>query len=137
MADFLTIADMRDRFPEFTVEVVPDATMQIYLDLADRYLSATGFGACRNEAALYYVAHRLTVAIRATKAAEASADGLPKPAGSGHVTTSTVRGLSISFATATPKNMTEAWYASTPYGEIYLTYTKSCLNRVCLAGSPG
>jgi len=111
MSDCPTLAEFRARFPEFDSE--PDARVQTMIDDACGYLSDSGFGPAWSRAALYYAAHLLSLAIRATAAAAAGT----QPAPSGAVSASSAGGLSISFASPPVTDTVEAWYQSTIYGQ--------------------
>lgn len=57
-----TIADVRFLAPEFTVGVVSDVDVQKWIDMADRRLDTSAFGASGVDAGAYLTAHLMTLA---------------------------------------------------------------------------
>jgi hypothetical protein len=121
MADCPDISVFRARFPEF--DPVADATVQMYLDDACGYLSPDAFGDCWERAVLYYAAHLLALAYNRCSSIEAAT----KPPASGAVSGSSAGGLSVSFASGSPKDTTEAWYQQTGYGQEFLVLASECV----------
>lgn len=138
MADCPTIVDFRTRFPEFTVDVAPDAMVQAYLDESCSFLNEGRFGEdCFPRAVLYYSAHLISLSIRTTKQAQSSADQISPAQQIGGISGSSAGGLSVSFSGATPKSGSEAWFQLTPYGQYFLHILESCVVGIDIAGSPG
>lgn len=126
-----TIAEFRARFPEF--ELVPDDSVQVYLDDACGVLSKALFGeTCWKRAAFYYSAHLLSTALR-TRAN--SQNGVTSAEEAGLITGSSVGSLSLSYeGSGGEKSGAETWFDGTPYGRQFFVIAGECVNYNTLAG---
>lgn len=117
----ITTAEFKIRFPEFISEADP----RIELFIADSIIVINEvYWDIKYNLGLYYLtAHYL---ILANKAANGSATA------SGAVASKSVDGVSTSYSSATPDDESDAYYASTAYGQRYLTLRKTLGVPACV-----
>lgn len=106
----------REEFPEFTVQLYPDAV--VTRALKNAILVA---GACE-QAMLYLAAHFL--ALKGTDPGVAGVDG-----GFGEVQSESIGAKSVSYKTMADKGK-DTYYATTPYGRQFLVLRAACVPRV-------
>lgn len=117
------LATFRALFPEFAA--VPDATVEVYLDMNGEGLSAAAWGRCYAKAVLYYSAHELSLALQREQSA-AENGGIADAGGvlqAGHE-----EGIAFTFAKRASSDATDEWLALTPYGQAYAALKRQCLN---------
>lgn len=109
----ITVSDFKVRFPEFATQ--DDARIQMFLDDAYLLLNECYWGDHYELGIYYRTAHYLSSAIK-TEASGGSGGG-----GGGPVSSKSVDGSSVSYATYSPSSSDDAFYSSTPYGVTYLS----------------
>ena len=114
----VTIANFKIRFPEF--DSVDGARIQLFLDDALIILNSVYWGAKYDLGVNYFVAHKLSLAIKAENAGGSGSAG-----GGGAISGRSVDGTSVSYATFTPESGKEAYYNQTSYGREYWALMKS------------
>jgi hypothetical protein len=112
----VTVPEFRERFPEFSPPQPPiasDEEIQIYIDLAIKFLNETRFEDCNfyDEAVCYLAAHYLFIAISPSGTTE-----------TGPVSSKRAGEVMVSFgmigtSTAT---LSDGFFSSTKYGRIYM-----------------
>lgn len=109
----ITVADFRADFPEFTVALFPDSTVELFIARAKHYFSlepACGVSQADQKYALeLLVAHMLILY-------KASPSGLTANINAGIKQSAQVGDVSATYATPTIKNMTQAWLTQTQKG---------------------
>lgn len=114
-------ASFKIRFPEFAA--VADASVQIAIDDAVVMLN-TAFWGVKYDLGLYYLsAHYLTL----SQKSEAGSSSSNSP-----ISARSVDGASVSYATYTPGNNSDAYLSSTQYGQRYLALRKSLGVGACV-----
>jgi len=108
-------ADFKIRFPEF--DSIDDARIQVFIDDAVLQVNETYWGDKYNMGLYYLTAHYLYLA-------EKSADGSGSGSG-GAVASRAVDGVSVSYNNMTPDNQSDAYYASTAYGQRYMSLMRT------------
>lgn len=108
----VTVASFKVRFPEFSSE--SDTRIQLFLDDAVVVLNEAYWGVKYDLGLNYYTAHSLALANKATASGGSGSSG-----GGGAISSRSVDGTSVSYATMTPNSGTEAYYSQTSYGREY------------------
>lgn len=119
----IDITTFRTYFPEF--DTVIDGRVQLYLDQAVAYLDAATWGDCYEMAALYWAAHKLCRSEQRVMQGTGAA-----ASGAGPMTSASVDGVSVGYAApafATGTNVSDVEYATTPYGQEYLSLRQTCI----------
>jgi hypothetical protein len=110
-----TTADFRSRFPEFSDSgVYPDSRIQLFLDDSS-LLIGDNWGTCEDLGIMYLTAHYLIISDGENGGITSSVN---------QVSSKSVGSVSESFANPTFKNENDYFYASTSYGQRYLSYKK-------------
>jgi len=102
------------RFPEF--DAVLDARIDIFLADAIIILNETYWDTKYDMGVSYLTAHYLALANKSEVGSVTS---------SGPIASKTVDGASVAYTNATPDDESDAYYASTTYGQRYLTLRKT------------
>lgn len=110
----VTPSSIKNRFPEF--DSTEDARIQLFIDDAEIILNESYWGTKYDLGVSYYVAHKLTLAIRSENGNED---------GAGVISGKAVEGVSISYATPTINSATDSDFMSTSYGIQYLSLMKT------------
>ena len=109
----ITVSDFRSAFPEFTVELFPDSTVELFIGRAEHYISLEPTCGVNPEDQKYavelLVAHMLILY-------KQNPSGLSANTYAGLKQSAQVGDVSVSYATPTIKNMTQAWLAQTQKG---------------------
>lgn len=107
----LNIAAFRLQFPAFSnVTTFPDATIQMYFDMATNYASTNDYGFLRGTSRTLTL-YLLTAHLLAISGAIAAGQPLQVMAGA------TEGSVSISFVPPPAKNGWQWWLSATPYGQ--------------------
>lgn len=110
-----TTAEFRERFPEFSDSgVYPDSRIQLFID-DSALIVGDNWGTCQDLGIMYLTAHYLTVS---------NSEGLGDSSSSNQTNSKSVGSVSESFLNPTFKNENDYFYASTSYGQRYLSYKK-------------
>ncbi len=120
------LATFRVLFAEFSS--VSDIEVQIYLDDALGFLSASAWGLCRSKAVLNYAAHNLALS-QARKAQASTENDAVIISPTGDIASASAEGLSVSFQAGMAKDSTQSWLNQTPYGQTYMALQRQCLSR--------
>lgn len=130
MAIPATVVQFKILFPEF--DAVPDATIQVYLDIASDELSTTQWGTCLNKAILYLSAHELALSQNRRANSNLTTSGLVvTSSGAGAITSASAGGISAGFgstATMTQGSDRNTYLLKTEYGQMYLSLKRECLS---------
>ncbi|QEE24583.1 DUF4054 domain-containing protein [Rhodanobacter glycinis] len=115
-------AQFRTDFPEFAdAAIYPDATVNLWLGVAQVTLSADRWGALLDLGTELFIAHHLAVGAGNTKAA--AAGGIPGSAG-GVVSSKSVDKVSVSYDTAAGTLEGGDFWNRTTYGIEFLRYAR-------------
>jgi Protein of unknown function (DUF4054) len=104
-----TAADVKQRYPELAS--IPDATVNLSIGDAVPFFDEERWGAFFAQGFCAFVAHQLTANARAATGAQATA---------GPVASKAVGSVSIAYQAGETLRATDAYYASTAYGQRYL-----------------
>ena len=117
----ITAADFKIRFPEFDAEV--DARIELFI--ADSVIIINEvYWDTKYSLGLYYLtAHYIALA---NKSAAGSSQSV------GAIASKAVEGVSVSYAKHIPDNQSDAYYASTSYGQRYLALRKTLGTIACV-----
>lgn len=114
MATTVTPATFKTRFPEF--DSVADARIQLFIDDSVVILNESFWGAKYDLGIYYLTAHYLTLA---EKSESGGTSGT-----SGAISSRSVDGTSVTYASITPDDSSEGYYLSTTYGQRYIALRK-------------
>jgi hypothetical protein len=125
MADCLTVEEFRARFPEFDETTYPDATVQALIDDTCCYFDIERWDCSYKRGHSLYLAHLLTL--------RSSQQGGDAGSGTlGQEQSKAADGVSVSYATHSPSNFNEAFFAGTSYGQEYLMLLRTAgIGAVC------
>lgn len=105
-----TVAEIKARYP--ALASIPDPTVQIAIDDAACMFNEARWGCLYAQGLAAYVAHQLTVEQRAAAGGSAAA--------AGPMTAKRVGEVQYSYAAGQFTKATDAFYATTAYGQKYL-----------------
>jgi len=128
-----TIAEFRGLLPEFTESVTDDDTVQFWLDHSTLQLTPGAWGVCFNDAVIYLSAHQIGLI-----AQRASVGVVGGQVGVGAISSSSVDGVSASFATPdylVNGTKEEIALARTVYGQDFLALREVCVSGGVLIGN--
>lgn len=117
----ITAAEFKIRFPEFAAE--SDAKVNLFIADSEVIINEVYWDTKYNLGLYYLTAHYFVLANKTEAGSVASI---------GAVASRAVDGVSISFSTAIPGNESDAYYASTSYGQRYLTLRRTLGVPVCV-----
>ena len=116
MTTTVTATTFKDRFTVFSS--VADATVTAAITEADRWTNDAAYGTDRHDDAIRYLAaHLLALDAQANAAASAAASAGAGPSGP----VSSKAGLSASISYAVPSGAGDDWFASTVWGQRFLS----------------
>jgi len=112
----VTAASIKLRFPEFASE--DDARITLFIGDAELILNPSAWGDKLDLGTAYLVAHYIALANK-------SSDSGSSTPNAGPVTGRAVDGASVSYASATLNDQSEAYYMQTLYGQRYWNLLKT------------
>lgn len=122
------LATFRLLFPEMTVEIASDETVNFWIERAIERLNENAWGRGFDDAVLYWSAHK--IALARARAAPSATSGA---SGAGVLSSATVDGTSASFAVpehAVSGTKEEMELARTAYGQEYLALMDTYVSAV-------
>jgi hypothetical protein len=125
----LTITEFRARFPEFDETTYPDAQVQALIDDTLCNFDQDRWDCLYARGHSLYIAHLLTLRTQ-------QKSGNAGPGKLDRAQSKAVDGVSVSYATQTPSNYNEAFFAGTSYGSEYLMLLRQAgVGAVCCGES--
>lgn len=107
-------ASFKVRFPEFSAE--SDSRIQVFIDDSVVLLNSVYWGTKYDLGLYYLTAHYLALANKSEAGSITS---------NGQISSRSVDGASVGYSHPTPANESDAYYASTSYGQRYLALRRN------------
>ncbi|MBR2800359.1 MAG: DUF4054 domain-containing protein [Oscillospiraceae bacterium] len=97
----VTLAELKEVYPQFASEALPEAWLQMTLDSANAAIQSARWHSLRKQAICLYVAHFATLYLKTLADPAASPTAIARKGdGSGNVTSKSVGGVSVSYGSA-------------------------------------